>query len=103
MVFPVGSTLLDACILSMLSKGDTYGYVLTQQMKSIVDLSESALYPVLRRLQKNDYLDTYDIPFQGRIRRFYRITEAGQTILKYYREQWLEYKTKIGDIIGGNT
>lgn len=103
MVFPVGSTLLDACILSMLSKGDTYGYVLTQQMKSIVDLSESALYPVLRRLQKNDYLDTYDIPFQGRIRRFYRITEAGQTILKYYQEQWLEYKTKIGDIIGGNT
>lgn len=95
MVFPIGSTLLDACILSVLAQGDIYGYALTQKMKDVIELSESALYPVLRRLQKQNYLDTYDIPFQGRIRRFYHITKEGRTILGYYQAQWTEYKGRI--------
>ena len=52
MNFQIGSALLDACVLSLLMQGDTYGYVLTQEMKKAVDISESTLYPVLRRLQK---------------------------------------------------
>ena len=81
MSFQIGSTLLDACVLSLLMKGDTYGYVLTQEMKKVVAISESTLYPVLRRLQKDGFLMTYDQPYQGRNRRYYAITEAG-------REQW---------------
>ena len=69
MVFQLGSALLDACVLATLNKGDTYGYVLTQNIKSIVDISESTLYPVLRRLQKDGCLVTYDQAFQGRNRR----------------------------------
>ena len=60
MGFKIESALLEACVLSVLSKGDTYGYVLTQSMKQVLDISESTLYPVLRRLQKNEYLRTYD-------------------------------------------
>ena len=51
MIFQLGSALLDACVLAILDRGDTYGYVLTQNVKEIVDISESTLYPVLRRLQ----------------------------------------------------
>ena len=52
MIFQIGSALLDACVLSVLEREDMYGYILTQNVKEVVDISESTLYPVLRRLQK---------------------------------------------------
>ena len=69
MIFQIGSALLDACVLSVLEREDMYGYILTQNVKEVVDISESTLYPVLRRLQKEAYLVTYDQPFAGRNRR----------------------------------
>ncbi|MEG1009806.1 MAG: PadR family transcriptional regulator, partial [Clostridia bacterium] len=78
MSFQLGSAILDACVLAILDKEDTYGYILTQQVKEVVDISESTLYPVLRRLQKNNYLITYDKAFQGRNRRYYQITNLGK-------------------------
>ena len=74
MVYQIGSALLDACVLSVLASGDAYGYQLTQQIRSVIEVSESTLYPVLRRLQKDGALETYDEPFQGRNRRYYRLT-----------------------------
>lgn len=65
MGFQLGSVLLDACVLAVVMKEDTYGYKLTQEVKQIMDVSESTLYPVLRRLQKDGYLTTYDQPFRG--------------------------------------
>ena len=50
MTFPLGAPLLDACVLAVLEKEDAYGYSLTQRMKEVVELSESTLYPVMRRL-----------------------------------------------------
>ena len=82
MVFQLGSALLDTCVLAVLSKEDTYGYVLTQRVKDVMDISESTLYPVLRRLQKNNCLETYDRPFQGRNRRYYGITPEGKRRLQ---------------------
>lgn len=95
MVFQLGSALLDSCVLSVLNKGDTYGYVLTQDVKEVIDISESTLYPVLRRLQKEGFLSTYDQPFQGRNRRYYHITEAGKIRLNYYMNEWKDYRDKI--------
>ena len=54
MAFKIESNLLDACALAILDRGDTYGYEITQEMKSAIDISESTLYPVLRRLQKDN-------------------------------------------------
>ena len=68
MVFQIGSALLDACVLSALEEEPLYGYALTQKVKSVVDISESTLYPVLRRLTKDGLLSTYDQPFNGRNR-----------------------------------
>ena len=61
MTFQIGSVLLDACVLAILAKEDTYGYRLTQQIKETLGVSESTLYPVLRRLQTVSYthLDVY--------------------------------------------
>lgn len=99
MVFQLGATLLDACVLAVLMKEDTYGYVLTQNVKEVIDISESTLYPVLRRLQKEEYLTTYDQPYQGRNRRYYKITEAGIAKLESYRNEWNAYKEKVDQIL----
>lgn len=102
MVFQLGSALLDACVLSVLSKGDAYGYTLTQQVKEVVDISESTLYPVLRRLQKEHYLETYDQPYQGRNRRYYRLTPTGAEKCQYYRQEWKLFQQSINQLLGGN-
>ena len=103
MIFQLGSALLDACVLAVLSKEDTYGYILTQKVKEIMNISESTLYPVLRRLQKENYLTTYDSPYQGRNRRYYRITDLGKEKYKEYIENWKEYKKNVDKILlGGN-
>ncbi|MFJ7952472.1 PadR family transcriptional regulator [Lysinibacillus sp. NPDC096418] len=103
MTFQLGSALLDACVLAILEKEDAYGYSLTQQVQSVMDISESTLYPVLRRLQKVDFLTTYDQPFQGRNRRYYRITQDGRLRLLELLTEWQIYKKKVDSVlIGGN-
>lgn len=101
MGFQVGSTLLDACVLAVLQRGDTYGYVLTQTMRDVTDISESTLYPVLRRLQKDGCLTTYDQPFQGRNRRYYAITEDGRNKFEGYKKDWILYKTQVDKLLCG--
>lgn len=95
MAFQIGSGLLDACVLSVLKSGDTYGYQLTQQIRALFDISESTLYPVLRRLQKDGALETYDEPFQGRNRRYYRLTPKGKEESDAYCAEWMEFRQKI--------
>lgn len=94
-MFQLGSALLDACVLAMLRKEDTYGYVLTSNIKEIFDVSESTLYPVLRRLQKEAFLTTYDVPYAGRNRRYYKITDIGVDKLRDYVLDWYLFKNNI--------
>jgi len=93
--------LLEACVLAILLNGDAYGYVLTQTVKEVMSVSESTLYPVLRRLQKEDCLTAYDMPYAGRNRRYYKITGQGEEKLKGYILEWQEYKTKVDAILFG--
>lgn len=101
MVFQVSAALLDACVLAILSQEDTYGYVLTQRIRGAIEVSETALYPVLRRLQKDGCLSTYDRSYQGRNRRYYAITAKGRDQFQEYRKEWELYKTQIDGIITG--
>ena len=95
MGFPISSGLLDAMVLSVVNGSDTYGYEITQLLKTAVDVSESTLYPVLRRLQKSGLLETYDKEYMGRNRRYYKITSNGSEALFNYRDEWQDYKTKV--------
>ena len=101
MVFQVGAALLDACILAILLQEDAYGYVLTQSVKEVLFVSESTLYPVLRRLQKEGCLIAYDLPFSGRNRRYYQITELGKGNLDGYIREWRDYKGRVDKILSG--
>ena len=101
MNFNTGTILLDAIVLSVVSREGTYGYKMTQDVRKVLDVSESTLYPVLRRLQKDGYLETYDMEFDGRNRRYYKITSNGMILLDEYRRNWLDYRKKIDSILMG--
>ncbi len=74
---------------------------ITQDVRKVIDVSESTLYPVLRRLQKDECLEVYDRQFEGRNRRYYKVTEKGIAQLDFYREEWKNYTCKISDIFDG--
>ena len=97
MVFNTGAALLDAIVLAVVSKEEqgAYGYKITQDVRQVLEVSESTLYPVLRRLQKDECLVTYDIEFAGRNRRYYKITEKGRKQLMLYCQEWKNYSGKI--------
>lgn len=99
MNFPVNAQILDFCVLGALSLEDAYGYSLTQTFSENFGLSESTLYPVLRRLRDERLLETYDREFQGRNRRYYRITAEGRERLLAYRKDWETYKKKIDGML----
>ena len=99
MAFAMGPQLLDSCVLAVLSRGDAYGYVLTQQVKERLDISESTLYPVLRRLQRDGLLRVYDRPYQGRNRRYYAITPVGHTQLDRRRTEWRQFRDGVEELL----
>ena len=103
MVFNTGAALLDAIVLAVVSHEaqGTYGYKITQDVRQAIDISESTLYPVLRRLQKEDCLEVYDMAIDGRNRRYYKITEKGMAQLNLYRVEWKNYSTKISKLVEG--
>jgi PadR family transcriptional regulator PadR len=101
MVFQIGGALLDTCVLAILSREDAYGYSLTQNVKEILEVSESTMYPVMRRLQTEECLTVYDLPYQGRNRRYYSITEQGKEKLSGYVDEWGVFKEKIDGILEG--
>ena len=103
MVFNTGAALLDEIVLAVVSRESqgTYGYKITQDVRQVLEVSESTLYPVLRRLQKDQCLEVYDMQFDGRNRRYYKVTDRGMAQLNLYREEWKVYSKKISEIFEG--
>ena len=103
MVFNTGAALLDAIVLAVVSREQegTYGYKITQDVRKALDVSESTLYPVLRRLQKDECLEAYDHQFDARNRTYYKVTDKGMAQLNLYRVEWKSYSTKINELFEG--
>ena len=103
MVFNTGAALLDAIVLAVVSRDveGTYGYKITQDVRQVIELSESTLYPVLRRLQKDGWLEVYDRECAGRTRRYYKVTEQGNVQLNLYKSEWKAYSQKINFMFEG--
>ena len=103
MVFNTGAALLDAIVLAVVSKEPegTYGYKITQDVRQVIELSESPQYPVLRRLQKDECMVVYDRECAGRNRRYYKITDKGMSQLRMYVNEWRQYSGKISGILEG--
>lgn len=104
MTFTTGAALLDAIVLAAVSneKEGSYGYKITTDVKQVLEVSESTLYPVLRRLQKDDCLMTYDKQCDGRNRRYYKVTDRGNAQLTLYKTEWQDYSTKISALLLAN-
>lgn len=98
MAIQIQTRLLEGTVLAFINQEDLYGYALTQQVQAVFNISESTIYPVLRRLKKEKYLVTYDEPFQGRNRRYYKITKAGKVELQIINAEWNEFKTKVDQV-----
>lgn len=103
MVFNISAALLDSIVLSVVSKDKdgTYGYKITQDIREFIEVSESTLYPVLRRLQKEHFLETEDKQFDGRNRRYYKLTDTGKERLIMYQKEWKEYVHNINVLLFG--
>ena len=81
---------LEVCVLASLLKEDSYGYKIIQSLQDVIEISESTLYPILRRLEANDCLKSYSVEHNGRLRKFYSITETGKDKIKEYLQDFQE-------------
>jgi len=82
--------LLDVCVLSLLRRGDSYGYQIIKDLSGCIEISESTLYPILRRLESTGRLTVYSVEHAGRLRKFYRITPAGVRNIDQFLASWPE-------------
>lgn len=92
--------MVDVCILSLLSRGDSYGYQLIKDIGPIMELSESTLYPVLRRLEAARCLTVYSVEHNSRLRKYYAITDAGRARIAAFLEEWADVN-RVYDFIAG--
>ena len=95
----VAGALLDASVLAIVARGDTYGYALTQQIRERLAVAESTIYPVLRRLQRDGCLWCYDVPTDGRNRRYYACTDLGRRRLAALLAEWQDFKTMLDSLL----
>ncbi len=82
--------ILDVCVLAVLRKGDSYGYQIIKDMTSVMEISESTLYPVLKRLENSKLIDLYVLEHNGRFRKYYHLTEQGVEKLSEFEQEWKE-------------
>ena len=82
--------LLDGCVLSAIKNEDSYGYKIIKDMKPYVELSESTLYTILKRLELSNMLTVRTLEHNGRLRKYYRITKSGLKRLEEFKQEWRE-------------
>lgn len=85
--------LLDVCVLAAIKSEDSYGYQIIKEMKPYVEISESTLYPILRRLEAAELLTVRTAEHSGRLRKYYHITRLGLKRIEAFEEEWKEMLT----------
>ena len=92
--------LLEVCVLAAVARHDSYGYQIIREMEPYVEISESTLYPILRRLEAGEMLNVYSVEHSGRLRKYYQITQRGLDRLEEFQQEWREIM-KIYSFIAG--
>ena len=82
--------LLDVCVLAAIKNEDSYGYQIIKDMRPYIELSESTLYTILKRLETAEMLTVRSAEHGGRLRKYYRITGAGIRRIDEFKEEWKE-------------
>ena len=82
--------LLDVCVLAAIRNEDSYGYKIIKDMKPYIEMSESTLYTILKRLEAAEMLSVRSAEHDGRLRKYYHITRAGLKRIEDFRDDWKE-------------
>ncbi|HAE52599.1 MAG TPA: PadR family transcriptional regulator [Ruminococcus sp.] len=82
--------LLDVCVLAAIKNEDSYGYQIIKEMKPYILLSESTLYTILKRLESANMLTVRSVEHDGRLRKYYHITDSGLKRIEEFKEDWKE-------------
>lgn len=82
--------LVENCVLAALARGDSYGYQIIKDLSGVVAVTESTLYPILRRLEGAGALTVYSVEHNGRLRKIYHLTEPGRRQLEGFAADWDE-------------
>lgn len=82
--------LLDVCVLAAIKGEDSYGYKIIKDMRPYIDLSESTLYTILKRLETANMLTVRTAEHGGRLRKYYHITEEGLKRIENFKDEWKE-------------
>jgi PadR family transcriptional regulator PadR len=82
--------ILDVCVLAAIKDGESYGYKIIKDLKPCIELSESTLYTILKRLEAGEMLTVRTAEHNGRLRKYYQITEAGLSRIEAFKEEWRE-------------
>lgn len=82
--------LLDVCVLTAIKDEASYGYQIIKDIKPYIEICESTLYPILRRLENQELLTVKNMEYNGRIRKYYYITEAGLKRIEEFKSEWKE-------------
>ena len=93
--------LLENCVLAALARGDSYGYQIIKDVKPFVEIAESTLYPILRRLEAAGPLTVRSAEYNGRLRKYYHINQAGLDRLAQFRNEWKEVASIYNFVCGG--
>lgn len=93
--------ILDVCVLHAISKGESYGYKIISDLEGIIEISESTLYPILKRLEASGCITARTAEYSGRLRRYYKITSLGLKKIVSGRADLQEINVIYKKIFGG--
>lgn len=93
--------LIEVCVLAAIQKEDSYGYKIVKDISAYITISESTLYPILKRLESAGSLSVYSVEHNSRLRKYYRITQKGMEQIEKFKEDWEMVERAYQYIIGG--
>ena len=82
--------VLEICVLAVLNQRESYGYQMIKDLTPCIEISESTLYPILKRLEKNECVTVHTVEHNSRLRKYYQITGEGQKRIRDFLEEWKE-------------
>jgi PadR family transcriptional regulator PadR len=92
--------VLELCVLALLGKSDRYGYELVQKISERIVISEGSVYPLLRRLAKEEYFTTYlQESKEGPSRKYYSLTDKGREYLEQLKKEWIQFSAGVNEVI----
>lgn len=93
---------LELCALSVVSRGDIYGYELVNKISQCMEVTDGTIYPLMKRLKDNGLIDSYIVEStEGPPRKYYKITEAGKSDLAKLSEEWFEFTRSVDRLLKG--